>query len=233
MAFLFVAFPYIALVLAVLGGLYRYFTDRFSYSSLSSQLLEGRALYWASVPWHYGIIPVLLAHLFCGVVPWASARLLGDPVRLFVLELIGWALGLFALLGILLAIARRGVDWRARAATSAMDWILLVLLAIQTASGVGVALFSRWGSRWYLDVAVPWFWSIAMFQPDAATIVPLPVVAQLHLFLGFVLIGLFPFTRLVHIFTVPLSYLWRPYQVVIWNRRPAAGAGPRTRERLP
>ncbi len=223
MAFLFVAFPYIALVLAVLGGLYRYFRNRFSYSSLSSQLLEGRELYWASVPWHYGIIPILLAHLFSGVVPWASAWILRDPVRLFVLELVGWSLALFALLGILIAIGRRGANWRARAATSAMDWILLVLLAIQTASGLGVALFSRWGSRWYLDVAVPWFWSIFAFQPDGSTIVPLPAVAQLHMVLGYLLIALFPFTRLVHIFTIPLSYLWRPPQVVIWNRR-AGGA---------
>ncbi len=232
MTFLFVALPYIALVLAILGGLYRYVTDRFSFSSLSSQLLERRTLFWASVPWHYGIIPILLAHLFSGAFPQASAWILRNPTRLFVLELVGWALGIFALVGIVLAILRRGIDRSARATTSAMDWILLVLLTLQTATGVGVALFTRWGSRWYLDVAVPWFWSIVQLQPNTATILPLPFVVQFHMVLGFVLIGLFPFTRLVHIFTVPVSYLWRPYQVVIWNRRPSDGAGPAKESRV-
>ncbi len=219
MSCLFVAFPYVAFALAIIGGLYRYFADRFTFSSLSSQLVEGRALYWASVPWHYGIIPILLAHLFSGVLPWVSDWILRNRLALFALELTGWALGLFALFGILAAILRRGVNWRARAVTSAMDWILLVLLAIQTATGVGVALFTRWGSLWYLHTAVPWFWSIVTFQSNAATIIPLPAIVQVHMFLGFVLIALFPFTRLVHIFTVPIPYLWRPYQVAIWNRR--------------
>ena len=107
-----------------------------------------------------------------------------------------------------------------RAVTSPMDWILLLVLAFQVLSGVGVALFERWGSVWYLSTAVPWLWSLVRLHPDASTVTGLPVFIQAHLISGFVVILLFPFTRLVHVFAIPIEYLWRPYQVVIWNRDP-------------
>ncbi len=220
----FIVLPYVAFTLAVLAGLYRYFTNRFSYSSLSSELLEKPRLFWGSVPWHYGIIPILLAHLLAGLFPGVAALVLGGPVRLLVLELLGMSLGLFTLVGLAVLIVRRLQAKSLTRVTSPMDWILLGLLALQVLSGVGIAIFARWGSLWYLDTAVPWMWSIVSFQPDASTVVPLPGVIQLHMVNGFCLILLFPFTRLVHIFTVPLSYLWRPYQLVIWNRQPTPPA---------
>lgn len=217
---LFVALPYVALTLAVLGGLYRYYSDRFSYSSLSSQMLENRMLFWGSVPWHYGIILILLSHLLAALFPGAMRSILADPTRRAALEIAGMALALFTLFGILALIVRRISRSPARAATSPMDWILLVVLALQVVSGVSVALFDRWGSLWYLNTAVPWFWSIAGFQPDPSTVMALPALIRFHFALGFVVILLFPFTRLVHLVTVPITYLWRPYQVVVWNQRP-------------
>ena len=80
---LFAAFPYVAVVLAVFGGVHRYRTNRFSYSTLSSQLLENRTLFWGSVPWHYGIVIVLLAHLLGFLMPgmWAAMTAdAGSPV---------------------------------------------------------------------------------------------------------------------------------------------------------
>ena len=216
--FLFGIFPYIAFALAIVGGIYRYYSDRFSYSSLSSQFLENRVLFWGSVPWHYGIVLILLAHLFGGLF---SGFLLDLPVvsaRLFILLLIGTSLGLIALVGIVLLIIRRIIDSRVQAVTSVMDWILIILLAAQVAAGLTIAVFYRWGSLWYLYAAAPWFWSIGRLSPNFATISPLPVLVKFHMFNAFVIIALFPFTRLVHIFTVPITYLWRPYQVVIWNR---------------
>ncbi len=224
--FFFAAFPYLALVLAVFFGLYRYFTNRFTYTSLSSQMLENRVLFWGSVPWHYGIIPILLAHLAVGLFPSAARAVLIDPVRRAALESVGFALALFALLGIVVLIARRmPTQSRARAVTSPMDWILLFALAAQAGSGFGVALFQRWGSLWYIDTAVPWFWSIVAFRPDYQTVASLPLAIQFHMVNGFFIILLFPFTRLVHIFTVPITYLWRPYQVFVWNRAPRRLAG--------
>ncbi len=216
---LFVVFPYVAVVLAVIGGIYRYFADRFSFSSLSSQLLEHRTLFWGSVPWHYGIVPVLLAHLLALIVPGWWGSLLGDPARLTILELIGMALGFLAVAGIIVLLIRRLINYRVQAVTSAMDFILLALLLLQVLLGVNIAFSYRWGSLWYLHTAVPWLRSLVDLAPDASPIAHLPAEVRVHMFLGFVIILLFPFTRLVHIFTFPIRYLMRPWQVVMWNRR--------------
>jgi nitrate reductase gamma subunit len=218
---LFVAFPYIAVILAIGFGIYRNVASRFTFSSLSSQLLENKQLYWGSVPWHYGITLVLLAHLIPWIIPGAARYVLGDPVRLVILELIGLALSIFTLFGLVVLIIRRMPgNSRAHAVTSWMDGVLLFLLAVQTLSGIGVALFDRWGSLWFLSSIVPWLWSLVRLQPDITPIVALPAFIQFHVLVGFLLILLFPFSRLIHIFTIPLGYLRRPYQVVIWYRDP-------------
>ena len=216
---LFTAFPYVAVVLAVVVSLYRYRTDRFSYSSFSSQFLEGRALFWGSVPWHYGILIVLLAHVVAWLWPGGWADLIASPARLWTLEVIGLALTLSALLGLVILLLRRLRSARILAVTSTMDWVLLVVLLAQVILGFWVALFYRWGSDWYLFTAVPWLNSLVTFSPDPQFVTSLPWVVKLHMLGGFMIIAIFPFTRLVHVVTVPITYLWRPYQVVIWNRR--------------
>lgn len=218
---LFVVFPYVAVFLAIFGGIYRYFANRFSYSALSSELLESRQLFWGSVSWHYGIVLILLAHLFAFLFPGTTAVILGTSYRLVVLEILGLSLGLYALVGIVILIARRLPSGAlARVATSPMDWILLFVLLIQVLSGVGIALADRWGSLWYLSNAVPWLWSLVRFSPDPAAVAPLSLLIKLHILNGFVVILLFPFSRLVHLVSFPIHYLWRPYQVVIWNLTP-------------
>ncbi len=86
----FIALPYMAIVLAIGVGAYRYLTNRYTYSSLSSQILESRKLFWGSVPCHYGITLILAAHLFAAFFPGVTAWLLGGDIRRFVLELTGW-----------------------------------------------------------------------------------------------------------------------------------------------
>ena len=218
-AVLFGAFPYAAVILAVVVGVYRYATDRFSYSSFSSQFLENRALFWGSVPWHYGIIIVVLAHIFALLVPGVWAALIAEPTRLYILEVIGLALALSALVGLALLIVRRLTSSRIKSVTSTMDWVLLATLLAQVALGFWVALFFRWGSDWYLHTAVPWLISLAQLDPQIQFVTSLPWIVKLHMLGGFLLIGMFPFTRLVHVVTVPVTYLWRPYQVVVWYRR--------------
>ncbi len=214
----FIVFPYIAVVLAAGVGLYRYVTNRFSYSSMSSQFLENRALFWGSVPWHYGIVLILIAHFLALVIPDFLVLLHREVVRMMVIELAGGAVGLFTLLGILVLVIRRIAYAKARLVTTVMDWILLIDLLLQVAAGLYIALFERWGSLWYEYTATPWLISLARLSPRVDFVTSLPWIVRFHMFNAFVLIGLFPFTRLVHIFTVPISYLWRPYQVAIWNR---------------
>lgn len=220
---LFIAFPYVAVTLAIVVTLYRYFTDRFSYSTQSSQFLENRALFWGSVPWHYGILVILLAHVVAFLFQGAWASLVADQTTLYVLELIGLALAMAAFLGLTLLLIRRVRTARIFAVTSTMDWVLLIALLAQVALGLWSALFFRWGSDWFLFTAAPWLESLILFDPDTSFVSNLPWVVKLHMLGGFAIVAIFPFTRLVHVITVPITYLWRPYQVVVWNRRPRQG----------
>lgn len=130
------------------------------------------------------------------------------------------------------------MNGRVRAVTTPMDWILLVVLLAQMILGLWVAVGFRWGSDWYVHTIVPWLISLFKLSPKIETVTVLPAVVKAHAVLGFAIIALFPVTRLVHIVTVPVTYLWRPYQVVLWNRRgrvrpadePVLARG--TRERL-
>lgn len=217
--FFFIALPYVAVVLAIGVGAYRFHKHPYSASSMSSQLLENRKLFWGSVPWHYGIGLILLAHVLAALFPGAAAMLLSGPLRLVIIESTGVALSLLALTGILILIARRvGYASVTHYVTSRMDGLILALLLLQVLTGIGVALFNRWGGLWYVRTAVPWLWSLAKLQPDVSTVENLPLFVQLHFVGGFVLILVFPFSRLVHMIKFPVHYLWRPYQRVIWYR---------------
>jgi nitrate reductase gamma subunit len=216
---LFGIFPYVAVALAVAVGSYRYVIDRYSWTSHSSQFLESRLLYWGSVPWHYAILLILLAHLLAVLFPGGWGVLLGRPVRLYFLEVTGMALGACTVIAIVLLIARRLADARLAAVTSKIDWLLLVLLLLQVATGVYIACTLRWGGVWYVHTATPWLRSLVVFQPEVQYLAALPVVVKLHAVNAFLLVALLPFSRLVHALSVPLGYLARPYQVVIWHRQ--------------
>lgn len=216
---LFVAFPYFSVATAIWVSIYRYRNDGFSYSSQSSQFLENRMLSWGSAPWHYAILVILTAHFIALLIPRIWASFIAEPVRLYILEVTGLALAVTAIFALGVLMYRRLTNPRVRAVTSVADWVLLVLLLAQVGLGFWVALFFRWGAEWYIYTSVPWMISLVTFQPDFATVTTLPWIVKLHLLGGFMLIAVFPFTRLVHVVTFPFRYLWRPPQVVVWNRR--------------
>ena len=215
--FLFAVWPYLAIVVAVIGGVYRYRTNRFSYSTLSSQLLENRRLFWGSVPWHYGIVVVLLAHLLGFLVPGMWASFTSNATTLYAIELVGFSFGLLALIGLVVLIVRRFTTERILSVTSPMDAALLVALLVQVALGVWVSLGYRWGADWFIDTAVPWLISLVSLNPQTHYISALPLPVRAHMVMGFVVIALFPFSRLVHLIMFPFWYLWRPYQLQIRN----------------
>jgi len=103
--------------------------------------------------------------------------------------------------------------------TSVADVVVYVILLAQVATGLWVALGLRWGSAWYTHTAVPYLWSVLRFGPEVSRIAGLPLVAKLHIAGAWVFLLVFPFTRLVHMLVAPVPYLWRPVQLVIWNRR--------------
>jgi len=216
---LFVVFPYVAALLAVIGSLYRFFKDEYSYSSLSSQFLESDLQFWGSVLWHYGIIPVLLIHLGGFVVPGVMAMLHSTPDLLYVAELAGKALSLMALIGMVILIYRRLKLSRIRVVTTPMDWVVIAALFLQIVLGVWQAFLYRWGAIWFIKTATPWVVSLATFQPQPGYITALPLIPRLHFINATLLIALFPFSRLVHIATVPIAYAWRHLQRVYSLKR--------------
>jgi nitrate reductase gamma subunit len=218
-SFLFGVFPYVAVAIFVVGVAWRARTARGSFTSRSSEFLEKKALFWGSVPWHYAILAILAAHLLALVFARAWGALLGDPTRLVILEVAGLALGIWATVAILLLILRRVASPRLRVVTTVVDWIVLALLLVQVATGVQIALTLRWGSVWYLHTAVPWLASLLTLAPQVDYAGLLPGVVKLHAVSAFVLLAVAPFSRLVHALALPISYLWRPYQVVVWNRK--------------
>ena len=216
---LFAILPYVALAIAIVGLVWRYRTNQFSFTSVSSQFLENRQLFWGSVPWHYGIILILFGHLFGILFPSSVMAFNGVPVRLYILEGTGLTLGLLVLVGLIFLLLRRGTNERIRAVTTRMDLILLLLLLLSIATGVGTAIFYRWGSGWYVQTATPYLRSLVTFSLEVEYMASLPLLVKIHVVNAFVILAVFPFTRLVHMLSVPLAYLWRPYQIVMWSRR--------------
>lgn len=213
---LFMALPYVCLFTFFLMTIYRYRAQSFSYSSLSSQFLENKQHFWYVVPFHYGILAVTVGHLIAFLIPRTILAWNSQPLRLYVLEVAALACGLLTLIGLVGLMSRRAAITRIRQVTSLNDWILLLMLLVQTISGVGVALFHPWGSAWFASNLSPYLWSIFKLNPDISYVSAMPLLVKLHIVLAFLTIGFFPFTRLVHLLVVPNPYLWRKTQVVRW-----------------
>jgi nitrate reductase gamma subunit len=220
--FLFGVVPYVAVALAIVVTIIRWRRHPFSVSSLSSQLLESRMLYWGSIPFHWGLSLILTGHLLALIVPRGFELWNGAPLRLYMLEATGLALALWAAFGITVLIVRRHSSARIRRVTSPMDAVVLIVIATQIASGIWIAIGYRWGSYWGTAVFVPYTRSLLSFQPDPAYVDPLPWVLKIHVLSFFAFLAIFPFSRLVHIITLPLQYLARPWQKVTANRHPPA-----------
>lgn len=214
---LFVIFPYVAVVLEIAVSFYRYFNGSYKFSSLSSEFLEGRELFWGSQPWHYGILFVLVGHVVGFLFPKEVLLFNEVPVRRLILEVTALTFGLLALVGLLVLIKRRFTNDRVWAVTAKMDLFVLFLLLIQTFSGIYIAVQYRWGTSWYASALVPYLRSLFVLKPNLEYIAPMPWVVKLHIANAYCLIAVLPFTRLVHFLVLPVSYVWRSWQVVIWN----------------
>ncbi|MBI2337256.1 MAG: respiratory nitrate reductase subunit gamma [Deltaproteobacteria bacterium] len=214
--FLFIALPYIAIVTFLIGTIQRYRATGFKYSSLSSQFLEGKALYFGSMLFHLGILVVFLGHLIAFLFPKATLAWNSNPVRLIILEVTAFTFGLSVLIGLIILFLRRISNVRVRVVTSRMDLCLEILLWLQIVLGCWIALGYRWGSSWFAADLTPYLWSILTFDPRIEAVSAMPWVIKGHIVGAFLIVTIFPFTRLVHFLVAPFHYIWRPYQQVMW-----------------
>lgn len=221
----FAVLPYVAFFTFFLVTIQRYRQRTFSYSSLSSQFLENKRHFWSLVPFHYGILVVLAGHIVAFLFPRELLLFNSRPLRLYILEVSALIFGLMTLIGLVASLARRATESKIRVVTGVSDWILYGVLLLQVASGVYVALFHPWGSSWFAAAVSPYLWSLVMLSPDFTSISVMPLSVKLHIINAYVLIGFFPFTRLVHVLVMPNPYLWRKPQVVRWYRQPGTVKG--------
>jgi len=214
---MFIVVPYVAIAIFIIGSVYRYTQKGFKVSSLSSQFIEGRKLFWGSQPFHWGILILFVGHLIAFLFPSAILAWNGSPVRLLILEVSAFAFGLSALLGVLLLVKRRLTTKTLLVVANKMDMLVYITLLTQIISGLGVAFFVRWGSSWFSSVLTPYLRSIFSLNPDIDAVAEMPILVQLHIISAFFIIAIIPFSRFMHFLVAPIDYIWRKYQVVIWN----------------
>ncbi len=215
--FLLVGLPYAALAALVIGTYYRLKRKEYTVSSLSSQFLESTFLVWGSVPWHIGIIIIFFGHL----IPFLFPQLWHDVVKhreaLIALETIGFIFGVMCVIGLVVLIIRRILSRTIQIVTKPLDFVVYALLLIQILLGLMTSYSYQYGAVWATGTVYPYVYSILSFSPDPAFIQDMPVIIQSHIILAWVIILLIPFTRLIHMFSVPLEYIARLPQLVVWS----------------
>ena len=178
--------------------------------------IKGEAIRWGSGPWHLGIIALLVGHILPLLAPRFWSTLLQIPGFLLAVEGIGLALGFLAAVGLVVLIFRRLGNARIRAVPSKMDTLVLFLLLAQVVLGLSVALGMRWGAAWAPGVLAPYILSLVTLQPDITTLAHLGWVMHAHIIGAWLLLGLIPFSRLIHLLSLPVAYPARRHQKVVW-----------------
>ena len=133
-----------------------------------------------------------------------------------ILEITAFIFGISMLIGLVNLLIRRYTTPRLKFVTNKMDLAVYLMLILQTVTGLWIAYNFRWGSSWFSSLLTPYLYSIFTLQPDTAAIVPLPWTVKLHIIGAFVIVGMIPFSRMVHFLVPPFNYMWRPFQQVTW-----------------
>lgn len=206
-------FPYICLVVMVVGALYRYQSDQLRWTSKSSELLEKKLLTVGSVLFHVGIFFVLGGHIAGLLVPEEFYNTLGISSELYHSGAIvlGGLSGLVALAGISILLYRRIVNPRVRRNSDFSDYVsdgfLWVVIFLGLAFTLGYSLIN--GPYEYRATVGPWIRSVLTLHPEVSLMAGVPILLQVHIALAFALFGISPFTRLVHIYSIPFAYMTR------------------------
>jgi nitrate reductase gamma subunit len=216
--FFFGIYPYIALTVFFVGSLLRYDRDQYTWKASSSQLLSKKDMRLGSNLFHIGIIALFFGHLLGLLTPhWAYESMLSAGTKQLLAMTAGGIFGLTCLAGMLLLIRRRMLDARIRATSQATDLPILLILFVQLVLGLLTIPFSAQ----HLDgssmlALASWAQHLLTFQGDAASFVAGEAfIFKIHLVLGLTIFLVFPFTRLVHVWSAPIQYLARSgYQIV-------------------
>ena len=216
--FAFNVYPYICLSVFFMGSLARFDRDQYTWKSDSSQLLRAGQLRWGSNLFHGGILFLFFGHLFGQLTPhWMYEIFVSAPQKQFVAIVAGGIAGAICFVGLSLLLHRRIFDPRIRLTSHRTDLAILIILWVQLVIGL-VTLPYSWGHRaeaLTMIVLANYLQGIATFRPDAAMLIGTSWPYLLHMLLGMTIFLLFPFSRLMHVWSgfATVAYLFRPYQV--------------------
>jgi nitrate reductase gamma subunit len=221
--FLFGVYPYICLTVFLLGSLIRFDRDQYTWKSDSSQLLRSGLLRWGSNLFHVGILFLFFGHLLGLLTPHSFySHFLEAPVKQQIAIWSGGAFGVLCFIGLTMLIYRRVFDPRIRYTSHRTDIAILVILWVQLVVGLITLPFS-WAHSDGSTMLILADWAqriLTLRHVDAAALAALPWPYLFHLVLGMTIFLLFPFSRLVHVWSgfASVAYLFRPYQVVRGRR---------------
>ncbi len=236
--FLWLIVPYVCLAVFVVGHYWRWTYDKFGWTTRSSQLYENRLLRWGSPLFHFGMLGVVGGHILGLLIPqsWTDAIGLSEGWYHAIALVAGIPAGLATVVGMVILIYRRRTIGPVFSATTVMDKVMYVFLGGAVLLGIwntiASGLLHLGGTYNYREGVSIWFRQLLTFHPDATLMADAPWSFQLHALVALLLFALWPFTRLVHVFSAPVGYLTRPY-IVYRSRdeRPGRGTGSRAPQR--
>jgi nitrate reductase gamma subunit len=216
--FLFGIYPYIATTIFLLGSLFRYDREQYTWKANSSQILSSKGMRWGSNLFHIGIILLFFGHLVGLLTPQSVYHLvMSAESKQLIAMVAGGIFGTMCFIGMVILIHRRMTNARVRTTTKFGDWLALGLLFVQLCLG----LLTLPASAQHMDgssmiALANWAQHIATFRSGAADfILHEPMIFKLHIVLGLTMFVIFPFTRLVHVWSAPAKYVFRKgYQIV-------------------
>ncbi|HEY6597590.1 MAG TPA: respiratory nitrate reductase subunit gamma [Asanoa sp.] len=211
---LWLVLPYLAFAVFVLGHLWRWRHDQFGWTTFRTPMIENRLLHLGSPLVHGGVLAVVVGHAFGLLVPrsWTRAVGLTDPVYRLISVSAGTLAGAAMLAGLVLLVARRIQLRSVRRETTATDLVMYLLLGAVVVLGlwatVGINVAGP-GHDYRATVSV-WFRGVVLLRPDPSLMVGVPLLLQLHTLTALALVAIWPFTRLVHAWAVPIGMLGQP-----------------------
>lgn len=221
--------PYVMVGIFVTGVAWRYRYDQFGWTTRSSELYESRLLRIGSPLFHFGLVFVVAGHVLGLIIPdeWTTALGVTETRYHYVAYVLGGLAGFCTLVGIAILLYRRRTKGPVFMATTRNDKMMYLVLVATICAGLWttVAANSLHQGYNYRETIGPWFRGLFILQPEIHLIASAPLTYQVHALIGIVLFILWPFTRLVHAFSAPVKYLFRPY--IVYRSRDVGGA-PRT-----
>ncbi|MFF8910663.1 respiratory nitrate reductase subunit gamma [Streptomyces olivaceoviridis] len=223
---LWIAFPYICLAVFAVGHVWRYRQDQFGWTSRTTQLLEHRWLRWGSPLFHLGAFAVIAGHVVGLAVPasWTEAVGVSEHAYHTTAVSLGSVAGVAMVTGLGMLCARRLLTRRIRFTTDRSDKVLFPLLSLTVLLGFSAtAVHNVFGGGYdYRETVSVWFRGIFALHPHPEAMAGAPLLFQLHALSACLLFAVWPFTRLVHVWSAPIGYLARPY--LVYRRRAATPA---------